>query len=82
LAVEGGERVQKDGDKEMHWDCAIMPLRVRRAQGRESTLGGERARSGWAVGSGRGRQLDARQVFDNQSVPRAWPRAVEQNKTR
>jgi hypothetical protein len=37
---------------------------------------------GWAVGSGRGRQLDASQVFDDQSAPRARPRAVEQNKKR
>jgi hypothetical protein len=36
----GHGRVQKDGDKERHWDGASMPLRVRHAWGREGTLGG------------------------------------------
>jgi hypothetical protein len=30
LAVEGGKRVQKDGDKERHWDCASGPMEVGR----------------------------------------------------
>jgi hypothetical protein len=35
LAVKGGERVQKDRDKERHWDCASGPMEVGRCLWRE-----------------------------------------------
>jgi hypothetical protein len=42
LAVEGGEHVQKDGDKERHWDCARGSVRAARGLMREGRCGGGR----------------------------------------